>query len=102
MVSKYGPVYFVGTIPKGTYGGMETDVQVAALTNLLTVHERMDESLAYRIIKLVHERTADLVAVHQAAKEISLKSAVVGSPVPFHPGALRYYKEKGVKIPSGQ
>ena len=102
MVSKYGPVYFAGTIPKGTYGGMETDVQVAALTNLLAVHERMDESLAYQITKLLHERTADLVAVHQAAKEISLKSAVVGSPVPFHPGALRYYKEKGVKLPSGQ
>jgi uncharacterized protein len=99
MVSKYGPVYFVGTIPKGTYGGMETDVQVAALTNLLTAHERMDESLAYQITKLLHERTEDLVAVHQAAKEITLKSAVVGSPIPFHPGAIRYYKEKGIKVP---
>jgi TRAP transporter TAXI family solute receptor len=102
MVSKYGPVYFVGTIPKGTYGGMETDVQVAALTNLLTAHERMDESLAYQITKVLHERTAELVAVHQAAKEITLKSAVAGSPIPFHPGALRYYKEKGVQIPSAK
>jgi uncharacterized protein len=102
MAAKYGPVYFVGTIPKGTYGGMETDVQVAALTNLLTAHERMDESLAYQITKLLLEHTADLVAVHQAAKEITLKSAVVGSPVPFHPGALRYYKEKGIKVPGAQ
>jgi TRAP-type uncharacterized transport system substrate-binding protein len=47
----------------------------------------------------LHERTADLVAVHSAAKEINLKSATVGSPVPFHPGALRYYKEKGIKAP---
>jgi TRAP transporter TAXI family solute receptor len=81
---------------------MEADVQVAALTNLLAVHERKDESLAYQITKLLHERTADLVAVHQAAKEITLKSAVVGSPVPFHPGALRYYKEKGVKVPDAK
>lgn len=102
MTAKYGPVYFVGTIPKGTYGGMEGDVQVAALTNLLTAHERMDESLAYQITKVLLERTADLVAVHQAAKEITLKSAVVGSPVPFHPGALRYYKEKGVKVPEAK
>jgi TRAP transporter TAXI family solute receptor len=102
MAAKYGPVYFVGTIPKATYGGMESDVQVAALTNLLAVHERMDESLAYQITKLLHERTADLAAVHQAAKEITLKSAVVGSPVPFHPGALRYYKEKGVKVPDAK
>ena len=68
MTAKYGPVYFVGTIPKGTYGGMETDVQVAALTNLLAVHERMDESLAYQITKLLLERTADLVAIRRAQR----------------------------------
>ena len=98
MAAKYGPLYFVATIPKGTYGGVDADVPVAAATNLLAVHERMDEPLAYQITKLLLERTADLVAVHQAAKEITLKSAVVGSPIPFHPGALRYYKEKGIKV----
>jgi TRAP transporter TAXI family solute receptor len=102
MTAKYGPLYFVASIPKGTYGGVEADVPIAAATNLLAVHERMDESLAYQITKLLLERTADLVAVHQAAKEISLKSAVVGSPIPFHPGALRYYKEKGVKVPGAK
>jgi uncharacterized protein len=98
MATKYGPLYFVATVPKGTYGGVDADVPVAAATNLLAVHARMDEPLAYQITKLLLERTADLVAVHQAAKEISLKSAVVGSPIPFHPGALRYYKEKGIKV----
>ncbi|MGH7408279.1 MAG: TAXI family TRAP transporter solute-binding subunit [Candidatus Methylomirabilales bacterium] len=39
------------------------------------------------------------MAVHKAAKELTLKGAVVGSPVPFHAGALRYYKEKGIKVP---
>jgi TRAP transporter TAXI family solute receptor len=100
MVSKYGPLYFIANVPKGTYGGMEADVPVAAATNLLVAHERADEQLMYQITKLLHERTADLVAVHQAAKEISLKSAVVGSPIPFHPGAIRYYKERNVKVPS--
>jgi uncharacterized protein len=102
MVGKFGPLYFVGTIPKGTYGGMEADVQVAAATNLLAVHERMDENLAYQITKLLHERTADLVAVHAAAKEINLKNAVVGSPIPFHAGALRFYKEKGISVPASR
>jgi TRAP transporter TAXI family solute receptor len=102
MVAKYGPLYFVGNVPKGTYGGMESDVPVAAATNLLAVHERMEEPMAYQITKLLHEHTAELVAVHQAAREITLKTAVVGSPVPFHPGALRYYKEKGIKIPDAK
>jgi TRAP transporter TAXI family solute receptor len=102
MVAKYGPLYFVGIIPKGTYGGVEADVPVATITNLLAVHERMDEPLAYQITKLLYERTPDLVAVHQAAKEITLKSGVVGSPIPFHPGALRYYKEKNIKLLGAQ
>lgn len=99
MVSKYGPFYFAGVIPKGTYAGVEQEVSVAVATNLLVAHERMEESLAYQITKLVLERTPDLVAVHKAASEITLKSAAVGSPVPFHPGALRYYKEKGIRVP---
>jgi TRAP transporter TAXI family solute receptor len=99
MVAKYGPLYFVGTIPKVVYGGVDADVSVAAATNLLTVHERLDDSMAYQLTKVLHEHTAELVAVHQAAKGITLKSAVEGSPVPFHPGALRYYKERGIKVP---
>lgn len=100
MVAKYGPLYFVGMIPKGVYKGVEEEVPVAAATNLLVAHERMEENLAYQITKLFLERTADLVAVHKAATEITLKSAVLGSPVPFHPGALRYFKEKGIKVPT--
>jgi TRAP transporter TAXI family solute receptor len=100
MVAKYGPLYFVGEIPKGTYAGMELEASVAAVTNLLVAHERMEETLAYQITRLLLERTPELVAVHKAAQEITLKSAVLGSPIPFHPGALRYYKEKGIKVPS--
>lgn len=100
MVDKYGPLYFSGVIPKGNYAGVDTDVPVAAATNLLVAHERMEEPLAYQITKVLLEQTPELVAVHKAAKEITLKSAVVGSPVPFHPGALRYYKEKGIKVPA--
>jgi TRAP transporter TAXI family solute receptor len=100
MVAKYGPLYFVANIAKGVYKGVDEDTPVAGATNLLIVNEKMDETLAYQITKLFLERTADLVAVHKAAIEISLKNAVVGSPIPFHPGALRYYKEKGLRVPT--
>lgn len=100
MVDKYGPLYFVANIPKGTYKGVNEDVPVAAVTNLLVVNEKMDDKQAYELTKLLLEHTADLVAVHKAATEMTLKSAAVGSPIPFHPGALRYFKEKGVQLPS--
>ena len=102
MVARYGPLYFVSNIPKGTYKGIDEDTAVAAATNLLIVNEKMDDSLAYGITKLILEHVPDLVAVHKAASEMSLKNAVVGSPIPFHPGALRYYKEKGVSIPAAK
>jgi TRAP transporter TAXI family solute receptor len=98
MNDKYGKLYFAAPIPKGVYKGVDVDTPVAVVTNLLVAHEKMDETLAYQITKLVLERTADLVAVHKAAQEITLRTAVLGSPIPFHPGALRYYKEKGVKV----
>ena len=82
MVAKYGPLYFTANIPKGVYKGVDEDTPVAAATNLLIVNEKLDENLAYQITKLLLEHTADLVAVHKAATEISLKNAVVGSPIP--------------------
>ena len=100
MAAKYGPLYFTGTIPKATYKGIDEDTPVAAATNLLIANQKLDDNLAYQITKLLLEHTADLVAVHKAASEMNLKNAVVGSPIPFHPGALRYYKEKGITLPA--
>ncbi len=99
LVQKYGPVYYKAVIPKGTYAGMEADVPIIGVATMLVSLESFDENLAYQITKTVIEKKADLVAIHKAAEYLSLESAVVGSPLPFHKGAVKYYKEKGVKIP---
>ena len=70
----------------------------AAMT-LFVAHEVMAELLAYEITKVLLERTPELASADAAAKEISSASAVRGSPVPFRPGALRYYKEAGIAVP---
>ncbi len=101
MVAKYGPVYFAASIPKGTYQGVNEDISAAAVANLLVVHQRMEDELAYGITKAILEHSSELVAAHKAAREISLTNAVRGSPITFHPGALRYFKEKGIAIPAG-
>ena len=99
MVAKYGPFYFVAPIPKGTYPGMNEDVPAAAGKTLFVTGNRIEESQAYEITKAVLEHIPELTAALPAAKEISPTTAVLGSSIPFHPGALRYYKEKGITVP---
>ncbi len=96
---KFGTVYYKAVIPKGTYAGMESDVPIIGVATMLNCLSSLSDQMAYDIVKTVIEHKPDLVAVHKAAEHISLKDAVVGSSVPFHPGAIKYYKEKGVKIP---
>lgn len=97
LQDKYGKsLYVPGVVPKAIYPGLDGDVGVVSIPNLLVVHADMDENLAYEITKLLFTHRDQLVAVHQEAANISLESAVKASPAPFHPGAIRYYKEQNV------
>ena len=98
MVKKYGPLYVKGTLSKDSYPGQTKDVQVVDLWNLLIVHEKMDERLAYDVVKTLFDKKADLVAVHSEAANLDLtRQYAGGSPIPFHSGAMRYFSEKGLK-----
>ncbi len=98
LVKKYGPLYVKGSIPAKSYPGQEKDVSVADVWNLLIVNEKMDQKLAHDVVKALFEKKADLVAVHSEAANLDLsKQYEVGSPVPFHPGAAKYFAEKGLK-----
>ncbi|HEX7125737.1 MAG TPA: TAXI family TRAP transporter solute-binding subunit [Thermodesulfobacteriota bacterium] len=96
LVQQYGALYVVATIPGGTYPGVDKDVKVAAVPNVLAVHRDMPADLAFNILKTMFDHKAELVAVHPAAKELDLKSASQGAPAEYHPGAIRYYRERGV------
>ena len=94
---QYGSVvYQSAIIPRSTYPGMEADIPVIGVANVMAVHERMSEELAYGITRVLFERRADLVAIHSEAENLSLESAILGSPIPFHDGAIRYYREQQV------
>jgi TRAP transporter TAXI family solute receptor len=98
LVKKYGPLYVKGAIPAKSYPGQTKDAQVADVWNLLVVNEKMDEKLAYDVVKTLFEKKADLVAVHSEAANLDLGAQYGGgSPVPFHPGAARYFAERGLK-----
>ncbi|HTG72235.1 MAG TPA: TAXI family TRAP transporter solute-binding subunit [Terriglobia bacterium] len=97
LQSKYGKSLYVrGNVPKTMYPGLDSDVGVVSIPNLLVVHADMDENLVYEITKTLFEHQKELVAIHPEAANLSLESAVKDSPAPFHSGAIRYYKEQHV------
>lgn len=95
-VEKIGSPYLPVTIPAGTYQGQDADVETAAVGNFLITHEGVSDETAYQMTKQLFENLPDMVAAHNAAKAIDIKKALDGMPVPLHPGAERYYKEKGL------
>jgi TRAP transporter TAXI family solute receptor len=100
MNQKYGNLYVQDRIPKETYKGMEADNRQATVMNLLVAHQNMDETTAYNILKAVFEHRDELIRVHKEAENFKLenqKTAAAGG-IPWHPGAIRYFKEKGVKL----
>ncbi len=99
MNAKHGPLYAAGVIPAKTYPGQETDNKISVVWNILVASAKMPDEMAYNIVKTIFEKKADLVAVHKAAAEIELKEQVkANSPIPWHPAAIKYFTEKGVKM----
>jgi TRAP transporter TAXI family solute receptor len=66
------------------------------VANVLVVNAAMADDLAYNITRLLFERQSELATIHPEARNLALGTAIKGSPAPYHPGALRYYREKGV------
>jgi len=99
MREVYGPIYVRGAIPAKTYPGQTVGVPIAVVWNLLVCHENMNGDIVYNIVKTIFDRKPELVAAHGEAKNITLEpQAVGGSPIPFHPGAIKYFTEKGLKF----
>jgi uncharacterized protein len=98
LTQKHGPVYFKLVIPKTAYPNMDADVAVAGVANVLICHEKMENDLAYQIIRVLLEKQPDLVAVHKEAVHFTPQSAAAGSSIPYHPGAVKYFQEKGIKV----
>ena len=96
IVDKIGAPFVPGVIPANTYAGQDKDVPTAAVVNYLVTSSAVSDDLAYQMTRLIFEALPELVDAHAAGKEIKLETAATGSPVPLHPGAIRYYREKGV------
>lgn len=96
IVDKIGPPFVSKIIPAGTYKGQDADVETAAVVNYLVTHAGVPDDVVYQMTKLVFESLPELANAHAAGKDIKLETALTGIPIPMHPGAERYFKEKGL------
>jgi uncharacterized protein len=98
MNQKYGNLYAKGAIKAGSYPGYDKDNQIIDVWNILVTGDRMSDEVAYNIVKTMMEKKPELVAVHKEAESFVLENQVQEkSPVPFHPGAMKYFKEVAAK-----
>jgi uncharacterized protein len=99
MNAKYGKLYTTDVIPAATYPRQDADNKISTVWNILITNDKMSDDVAHAVVEIIFDRKADLVAVHKEAENIDYKYQITGnSPVPWHPGALKYFSEKGVKM----
>lgn len=97
VVAKVGDAaYRAAAIPAGTYDGQSTEIATVAINNLLITHEKVSTEVVYEMTRGIFENLDRLGTSHAAARQIRLENALQGLPVPLHPGAEKYYREKGL------
>ncbi len=90
------PVYFRHIIPAGTYKGIGKDCKTFAWMGFFITYASMDNKLVYNILNAVFSHKKELNAIHAKFKMITLKTATNGISIPLHPGAKKFYKDKGI------
>jgi uncharacterized protein len=95
LTDKY-PFLSPAKIPAGTYKNQSEDVSTVAVNAVLIVNAEIKDDVVYNLTKALFENQAELAAAHSKGKELSLANAVKGVSIPFHPGAVKYYQEKGL------
>jgi TRAP transporter TAXI family solute receptor len=96
ILGTLGPAYRKGVIPAGTYRGQTVDVTFPATAAVLVAHQDVPADLVYRLTKVLFENGERIQAVHSAGKDWNVTNSLSEPPLPFHPGAARYFKEREV------
>jgi hypothetical protein len=95
LTQKY-PFLAAVKVPANTYKGQTAEVSTVAVNAVLIAGNSLSEAMVYNLTKALFENQAELGSAHAKGKELNIKTAVTGVSIPFHPGAVKYYKEKGL------
>ena len=99
MTEKYGQSYAPTVIPKGAYPNQDKENKVVAVWNIMAVREDFPEDLAYKLVQVMLEKREDLAKVHKEALNIKIENQKsINAGIPWHPAALKYFAEKGIKV----
>lgn len=99
MVKKYGPLYVKDAIPAKSYPGQETNNHIVTVWNVLIARADIPDQLAYNIVKTLFDRREDMIRVHKDAQNFDLRYQTnAAAVIPFHPGAAKYFREKGLNV----
>jgi len=90
------PAFFPSKLPANIYRGQTADVSGMGSAGTITVHQDLDETIAYWLCKVIAERYKELAEIHPAGAQYTLDRVYEGIGIPFHPGAIKYLKEAGV------
>ncbi len=93
------PYFVPSVIPAGTYQGIDAATDTPAVMAILVTNDQVSENAIYEFTKELYANIADVHAAHAMAKEIKLQTALEGLTIPLHPGAARFFKEQGMKLP---
>lgn len=92
-------LWFRYKIAPNAYPGQSKPINTVAQPNFLAVNEDVDEEAVYLVTKAIYENLSFLTNIHKATNYMALEKAMSGLPAPLHPGAAKFYKEKGMTIP---
>ncbi|XJZ28740.1 TAXI family TRAP transporter solute-binding subunit [Bacillota bacterium Lsc_1132] len=95
LQQEYG-FYFTSEIPQETYEGQKNNITTLSVKNVLLTYKSLSNREAYDLVKTLYEHLDELQQVHPTVKNMHISEAEQGIPLPFHPGAIRYFKEKGI------
>ena len=93
------PVWTAYTLPVNTYPGQKQAIQTIAQPNFLACHANLPNDLIYTLTKTIYENLTEIQNIHKATLAMKLEKAIAGLAVPLHPGAAKFYQEKGLNIP---
>jgi hypothetical protein len=96
LLKKY-PFYSKDKVPAGIYKGVDKDVPTVAVLAILVAKAELEEDVVYKITKAMYENIKSIETAHAKGKEVKLEKALLGMPIPIHPGAEKFFKEKGIK-----